>query len=588
MGIIISNFAVGWQNRARKELMKDDALFMCKDVSLDRLGALKCRNLYVENSYFAGETIASMIEDLYIVDVEGVSKHLIFYIVGDNLYCYNSSTQSTRTLSTSMTGDHVSYAPIKPVLGSTTYVFLTDGIIMLSDNGTGSKTWGIDAPTNLPIVAMAGSGGDLAAGDYVYSYTFYDEDTGAESDPSISSIATTAAANDSATLTSISVSSDSRVTKRRVYRTLVDGGTQYLAGNVNDNTATTFFDTKIDADLSTQITTDQGVPPTGDVVVAHLNRLFLAGSVDYPNRVWFSRSERPDNWPSTYYLDVGTSDDSIQNIIGFEGKLYFIQTAGIAGMYGSDSNTFAWHQTRSHVGTVARWSVATGPDGIYFLAHDGVYRFDGLKSVRISEAIGRSFGLTAESWVDIVDTSTVDSVARGCFLLGVYYLMLPIKDVDGTVTNNIIAFDVFEQSWRQLSVEAGSLTSDGGRGKLYGGLGSASSYSIYELFSSATNTDDSAVPDVVTKAYSLVGKDSNQAVGWVRKFRVDCKGDWTLYFYVDGTLEHTQALTDQDSSTRYAWYDFGPQLKGRYLYIRILATGTPSPITHVFNELEIL
>ena len=588
MGIVINNFSAGWQNKARPELMKDDAVFMLKDVSLDDLGALKCRNLYLENSYFATQTIASMIKDLYIVDVEGVTKHLILYTVGDSLFCYNSSTQVTRTLSTAMVGNHVSYAPLKPVIGATTYVFITDGISMLSDNGVGSKTWGIDSPTNLPIVSMAGSGGNLAAGDYVYSYTFYDEDTGAESDPSISSSATTAGANDSATLTSISVSSDSRVTKRRVYRTLVDGGTQYLAGNVNDNVSTTFFDTKIDADLTTQINTDQGIPPIGDMVVTHLNRLFLAGSVDYPNRVWFSRSERPDNWPSTYYLDVGTSDDSLENMVVFEGKLYFIQTAGIAGMYGSDSNTFAWHQTRSHVGTVARWSTAVGPDGIYFLAHDGVYRFDGLKSVRISDAIDRSFGLAAQTWVDVVDTDTVSSVARACFLLGVYYLLIPMKDTDGTVTNTIIGFDVFDQTWTRYSIDCGSLTSDAGRGRLYAGIGSGSSYSIYELFSSVTSTIDSATPDVITKSFTILPKDSKQAVGWVRKFRADCTGAWTLYFYVDGELEHTQALTNQSASTRYQWYDFDPQMKGRYLFVRILATGTPTPLTHAFNELEIL
>jgi len=361
----------------------------------------------------------------------------------------------------------------------------------------------------------------------------------------------------------------------------------YLAGNLNDNVTTTFTDTLLDANLTTELETDQGIPPVGDIVVSHLNRLFIAGSVDYPNRVWFSRSERPDNWPSTYYLDVGTSNDSIKNMVLFEGKLYFIQTAGIAGMYGSDPDTFSWHQTRSHVGTTSRWGTAVGPDGIYFVSHDGIYRFDGLKSMRISDAIGRSFGLVPESWVDIVDTDTVDDIARGCFMGGVYYLLLPMKNTDGVVINNIISFDVFNQTWKQYSIEGESLTSDIGRGRVYACLAKSSNYSMYELFTSATNTDDVAEPDVVTKSFQIVDKDNKNAVGWVRKFRVDCVGDWILYFYVDGTLEHTKTVHTQSASTRYQWYDFEPQIKGRYVYVRILATGTPAPITHVFNELEI-
>jgi len=383
------------------------------------------------------------------------------------------------------------------------------------------------------------------------------------------------------------------VTKRRLYRTLVGGGSWYLVDNLNDNIVTTYIDGKADANLTTQLITDQGVPPVGDIVVSYKNRLFLSGDTNYPNRVYFSSSEKPDNWPSTYYIDVGTSDDSVVNIVEFEGKLYFIQTATVTGLYGSDQDTFAWHLTRSHVGASARWSVAVGPDGIYFLAHDGVYRFDGLKSVRISEAIGKTFGLRPSTWCDIVDTDTVDEVARACFLNGVYYLMLPLVDEDGTVTNRLLAYDVFEQTWVQYDVDCSCVFSDTGRGLLYGGTekpDASGYYSVYELLSANSGTD-TAAPQVMTKDFSIVQEDKTgkaRAVGWVRKFRVDCEGAWTLVFYVDGESVHTQALTAQSEATRYQWYDFGPQLKGRYVSVHVTATGTPLPGTHVFNELEIV
>jgi len=237
--------------------------------------------------------------------------------------------------------------------------------------------------------------------------------------------------------------------------------------------------------------------------------------------------------------------------------------------------------------------VAAGPDGIYFLSHDGVYRFDGLKSVRVSEAIGRTFGITADDWTEVVDTETVVSEARGVFLAGIYYLRIPLKDLSGTVTNRLLAYDVFEQTWVQYDVDCTCLFSDIGRGLLYGGLekpDDAGYYSVYELMSASVGTD-AASPQAVTKDYTIIAQTEDRksrAIGWVRKFRVDCEGSWTVVFYVDGESEHTQALTDQTPGTRYQWYDFGPQIKGRYLSVHIQATGTPVPDGWVFNELEVV
>jgi len=593
MGLIIGSFSDGWQNKARPELMKDSAVFMCRDCSMDELGSLTCRQKHSEETFFSTQTNTSEIESYCQLDIEGVDHKLIYYVVGSTLYRWNSFTGASTAISTAVTKSHVSYAPLKPVLSDTTFVFITDGVTMLCDNGTSTKTWGIDPPENLPLVSMAGSGGSLSAGDYSYRYTFYDHNTGSESDPSVASATTTAAADDEATLTNIEVSPDSRVTRRRIYRTLVGGGSWYLVASLNDNVTTTYTDATADANLTTKLITDQGIPQTGDIVVSFKNRLFMSGDSNYPNRVYFSMSEKPDNWPSTNYLDVGTSNDSVENIVEFEGKLYFMQRATISGLYGSDADTFAYHKTRSHVGVWARWSVASGPDGIYFLGHDGVYRFDGLKSVRISEAIDRTFGQIADTWTEVVDSDTVKSVARGVFLEGVYYLLLPMKNVDGTVTNRILSYNAFQQTWLAYDINCSTLFSDQGRGKLYGGLekpDDSGKYSVYELMSATTGTD-TASPQATTKSFNIVPQredGQSRAVGWLRKFRVDCKGSWTLTFYVDGTLEHSQALTDQSASTRYAWYDFGPNTKGRYLQVHIEATGSPLPETYVFNELEVV
>ena len=573
--------------------MKDGALFMCRDLDLDELGSLTCRRLHKEQSYFAGTSYSDEITNLYIVDVEGKSHRLIYYTVGSSLYCWNSYSDVARLLSSTMLDGHVSYAAVKPVLSDYTYVYITDGVSMLCDNGIESKTWGIDKPDGVPLVEMAGSGGNLGAGDYSWVYTFYDGETGSESDPSIASVSTTAAANDEATVTQIGISSNDRVNVRRVYRTLVGGGTYYLVAPINDNVATEFVDNVADASLTAELNMDQGVSELGDVIVSFKQRVFLSGDVNFPNRVYYSRTDRPDNFPSTNYLEVGTSDDEVRNIIEFEGKLYFMQSATISGLYGSDESTFAYHQTRSHVGLSARWTAAAGPDGIYFLSHDGVYRFDGLKSMKVSEPIDRSFGVTASDWCEIVDQDTVEDVARGVFMQGKYYLVLPMRDGAGTVTRRLLSYDVFDQSWLSYSVEADSLLGDAGDGVLYGGLPRADGtgyYSVYELMTENRGFS-TANPLAVTKSFPIVGKEEgkSRAVGWLRKFRVDCIGGWVVKFYVDGSLVLSKTVTGQGESTRYQWYDFPPKTKGRYLTVMLqvyLASGTPTG--NVFKELEVV
>ena len=589
MGLIINSFSDGWQNKARRELMKDSALYMCEDLTLDEIGSLGCRYKHTEDSYFANQTLAGKIRDLLVFYVEGLDHKLVYYRIGTTLYCWNSYTEYTRTVSISMTKEHITGAMLRPELSENSHIYITDGLTMFSDSGSADYAWGIDPPDNLPLVSMAGSGGNLSAGGYSYRYTFYDNDTGAESDPSVVSATTTASANDLATISHIQVSSNPRVTSRKLYRTLANGGVWYLVTTLNDNVTTEIEDSKLDANLTTELNTDQGIPPYGDVVVAYKNRLFLTGNTDYPNRVWYSDSDSPDNWDSLNYLEVGTTNSRIMNIVEFEGKLYFIQTDGICGLYGSDENTFAWHKTRSHVGVSARWSCSAGPDGIYFMSHDGVYRFDGLKSIRISESIDRTFGIKPDIWTEIVDQETANATTRGDFLLGVYYLLVPMSDSTGIVTNRLLTYDTFSQVWTKYLFDGSCLCTDARKGKILAGRlrFSAFHYTIYELMNSINIHDNTAHPRFVTKTYTIANTEDSNSVGWLRRFRVDCIGAWTLRFYVDGLLVYTKILTNQTAHTRYQWYSFEPQIKGRYMFVYAEAPQGSTTYEDVFYEMEV-
>lgn len=602
MGLLIDNFDGWWQNRQRQGLVPDKALYKVTDAASDELGAVTCRRLHTTNARFSGVSSGSVIKNIYQLDVEGRAKRLVFHTEGTSLHVWNSSTGISRTLSSAMSGGHVSYAAMKPVLSTLTYVYVTDGTVALCDNGTTSKTWGIDGPTRVPTATIDPDfTGNLSAGDYRYAFSFYDKSTGSESVLSPATAALTVAASKAVLVTDIAVSSNPRVTSRRVYRTIADGGSYYLLRTLDDNTTTSLLDTVADDNLTSLATLDQDIPPEGDLVMTYGDHLLMAGDLNNPNRLSFNIANYPDQFPSTYYVSVGSADDKIQNMFIHEGAAYLLLTAGIARLYGSDPDTFVTAATRSHLGTYARWSQAVGPDGVYFLAYDGVYRFDGVKSVRVSDKINKIFGLTPGDWFDVVDRSTAGDVARSAFLQGKYYLVVPMKTATGSVTKRLLVYDTLTVMWDLYSVEADDVFADEGRGELYGGMKDAdddTKYTVYNLMAADASTIDTPEVDVVTKAYDMrdigefpqkdVLKPRQKNVGWLRKYRVDAIGSWTFGFYVDGKLRFSATLSGLTEADKNTWRDFSSAIKGREVYIRITSSGSPQPTTHILNEIELI
>jgi hypothetical protein len=93
------------------------------------------------------------------------------------------------------------------------------------------------------------TGGSLTPGStYIYAFTFVTPS--GETEPgSTSVVGLTGGQNAVSFSGSVPVSSDTRVTARKVYRTLSGGGLKFLVGTIGDNVTTSFSDTTADASV---------------------------------------------------------------------------------------------------------------------------------------------------------------------------------------------------------------------------------------------------------------------------------------------------------------------------------------------------
>jgi len=367
-------------------------------------------------------------------------------------------------------------------------------------------------------------------------------------------------------------------------------------------------DTLADADLDSAVNDDQGTPPTVDCVASYKNRLWMCGDSNYPYRVWYTEKDKPDNVASTNYLDLERSFGKVVNLVVMHGILFFIQSAGVSRLYGETTEVFTPGETNSHVGAYGRWTPAVGPDGIYFLGSDGVYKFNGLQSTRVSDSISRTFGKLSSTWVDVVNWDGAKDDARACFLNGKYYLQIPLSSSLGTTVNRLLVLDVMHtptnQTWERHDIDTDCLHSNKEDGEIYGSrvrLGEDTTpFSVYKIGHSTRNADDTPTPAFVSRAYRL-GKPLSWAenkkghitsveepsLDFIKEYRIDGKGTWSITFYVDGVNRYAKQHSGLGESDRTTWHKVDPKIKGGQCVIVLEAAGTRQPSTCSISEVEV-
>ena len=241
-------------------------------------------------------------------------------------------------------------------------------------DGTNAETWGV--PTGGTVSGVDASEAGNPDGAYKYKVTYvmdsYQEgNAGAASD-------TVTVTTNKITVT-IPVSTNGRVTGRKIYRTAASGAVYYLLATVANNTDVAYTDNIGDSDLgATTAPSDYSAPPQAKYMCLHKERIFMFYTTNGKSDLIYSDIRSGTSYPDVFpalnieYIapddgDIGTeiAEDYLGNLICFkQNGIYRFNTDTDDPVGWSISDKLSPH------GSVAQ-NVARTPYGIYFIAKYG-------------------------------------------------------------------------------------------------------------------------------------------------------------------------------------------------------------------------
>ncbi|TET08519.1 MAG: hypothetical protein E3J83_03515 [Candidatus Atribacteria bacterium] len=297
-------------------------------------------------------------------------------------------------------------------------------------NATYVRVLGITPPAAAPTGTSPG-GGSLSTGNYKVKYTYVDED-GFESNASAASANIACTASDKITL-AIVVSSDDKVTKRRIYRTSVGGSTYYYDKEVANNVDTSVDLTQADSTLIllTQLHADHTVPTsTPHLVTKRRSRLVLADAENV------SVSKITDEYfPAENYFPTGNK----QKITGLKEQLTTLSVYtndSLERLTGWDSDNYEWKNAFSNEGCMAPRSLVNCKNLLVYLAFDGIYYYNGVTGKKLDYKL-------SEYIMDNINPTYMD-LSCGTYFEDKYLLTYP-KGAS-TVPNETVYYDFKTQT----------------------------------------------------------------------------------------------------------------------------------------------
>lgn len=184
-------------------------------------------------------------------------------------------------------------------------------------------------------------------------------------------------------------------------------------------------------DGSGALTAVTGSPAGARAVAFHMQRIFAAGSVTFPTRLFYSAIDSATasgDWPAANYIPVGQDDgEPIEDIAVFGDQLLIAKQNSCWVLSGAGPDSFQLHQIPDAGGAQGRCLIPT-PYGVLIVGNENVWLYRGDVPERISAPIDNTFSIATTSWVN------------GAYAAGRCY-------ITDSVNNRVYVYDFTSQAW---------------------------------------------------------------------------------------------------------------------------------------------
>jgi hypothetical protein len=131
--------------------------------------------------------------------------------------------------------------------------------------------------------------------------------------------------------------------------------------------------------------------PTGKYLLYYKNHMYMAGDPNAPWRLYISEQGDPTTWPPLNYIDFPDGEGGITGMAQLGDSIVIFKERGVFILKGSDPSNYEVITTFSgQYGAVNHWSIVRIPNGLVYLARDGIWLFDGKKFTLLSDKISGS------------------------------------------------------------------------------------------------------------------------------------------------------------------------------------------------------
>ncbi len=271
-----------------------------------------------------------------------------------------------------------------PLLATSTTYWI---VASIQSDGTNDYKWS-GTTTVTTALSSSNSGGTWAATAYGLNFKIYLSTDGYVKGLHRYYNATQAASQLFAFGTVLYSVNDSTGALTSVKTGLNSAATYYDFATVN---AKEYYTNNVDVPQVWDGTTNAavgGTPGVSSNVEVFANRLFLLSGAT-PNLVKFSDAGAYETFQAVSFLYIPSPNtaDVTQNMIQFQNNMVFFTRNTKYVLYGTDLTSFVLRESPAKRGAASPNAIASDGNFIYFLADDGVYKYNGGTDILISKKI---------------------------------------------------------------------------------------------------------------------------------------------------------------------------------------------------------